>query len=318
MISPLHIIALMDGRPGHEKQTQGIVQALEKMTRINVEYQLLPSLSLAATLRNWCALVAATLGKGPHPSAHSDLLIGTGSHTHVPLLLLKQKTGAWAVTCMGSTFPLNLYMDLCFVPSHDRPRLAENIFITTGPPSTAAPKGSHLPDKGLILVGGIDEKSHRWHTNATLEQIETIVQRAPSYHWTISSSPRTPQDTVSKLQDFAEAHAQAAFFNVKDTPRGWIETRYSESSMAWVTADSVSMVYEALTAGCKVGILPVAWKRADNKFQRSIDDLYAAGWAISYEKWHVGHPMPGHPVPLNEAQRCAVEILRRWWPERLP
>jgi uncharacterized protein len=319
-VNPLNIIAIMDGRLGHEKQTQGIIHALEKVTRLNAAYQRLPSLSLPATLRNWCAYLNTEIWKRSHHNLNeqADLVIGTGSHTHVPLLQLKKRTGAKAVTCMTPMFPLNLKIDLCFIPSHDRPRLAENIFITTGPPSTAVPKGAHNPNKGLILVGGIDNKSHRWSTANTLKQIAAIIQKAPEYHWTISSSPRTPKETLANLQELAATHPQTTFFDAKDTPRGWIEEQYNESHIAWVTGDSVSMVYEALTAGCSVGILPVKWNKQNNKFQRSINDLYSAGLAISFEKWLSGKQFFFTESPLNEADRCAFEILRRWWPERLP
>ncbi len=319
MVKPLRIIALLDGRAGHEKQTLGVIEALGKMTNTQTEYKHLTHLTPATTLRNWCRYLSIIIKKPEPPSnGPADLVIGTGSHTHLALLLLKNRTGAKAVTCMTPMFPLNRAFDLCLIPRHDRPRPAENIFVTTGPPSTARSYGTHAPDKGLILVGGIDEKSHRWQTPLVLKQIRSIIETTPGYHWTISSSPRTPEETSNQLQHLIATYPRAVFFDAMDTPRGWIETQYSESSVAWVTADSVSMVYEALTAGCAVGILPVQWKKPNNKFQRSIADLYAAGLAVSYDKWLSGTPLPCPGSPLNEADRCAHEILRRWWPLHRP
>lgn len=318
-MTPLRIIAIMDGRPGHEKQTQGVIQAMGKKTPVTVSYRSLPSLSLAATLRSWCAYLANVVWKPMDANANvgADMVIGTGSHTHVPVLLLKQQTGAKAVTCMTPMYPLKLNFDLCLVPSHDRPGLAENVFMTTGPPGIGAPKGTPALDSGLVLIGGIDEKSHTWNTEATLDQLTQILDRTADYHWTISSSPRTPADTVARLRELAAAYPGTSFYDAKDTPRGWIETQYSQNRIAWVTADSISMVYEALGAGCGVGILPVSWKHPENKFQTSIDDLYASGLAISFDRWLAGDPIPVIHKPLNEADRCAAEILRRWWPERL-
>jgi hypothetical protein len=317
-LKPLHIIAIMDGRLGHKKQTLGIIQALEKRTPVSSSVYPLPPLSTASALKNGCSwLFGLFLPPRDAMKRHADLIIGTGAHTHIPLLLLKNAAGAKAITCMSPMFPLNRLFDLCFVPSHDRPRPAKNIFITMGPPSTAVSEGAHDPGKALILVGGIDDRSHTWHTQKTIEQITTLVQRTPQYHWTISSSPRTPAETVVKLEQMTAATPRTRFFEAKDTPSGWIEEQYAANQIAWVTADSISMIYEALTAGCHVGILPVAWHSPSNKFQNSIDDLTAAGLATSFEGWLSGKKMPYCDAPLNEADRCAVEVLRRWWPERL-
>lgn len=319
----LNLIAVMDGRLGHEKQTRGVIHALEKQTPLEIHYRILPSLSMASDIRSRLAYLKSftKLGSGGTSNGSSgpspDLLIGTGYHTHFPLLLLKKKTGARIVTCMTPDFPLKGRMDLCCIPRHDRPSAAANVFITTGPPCTARAGNAHHPQKGLILVGGVDEKSHTWDTTATLGQIKTIIRNYPELHWTLSSSPRTPEETLAQLETLAKTEPMASFFRSKDTPPGWIEEQYNQNGTAWVTGDSISMVYEALSAGCQVGILPIRWKKKDNKFQRSIDELVRSKWANTYERWVSGEKIPAPASPLNEAARCANEILRRWWPERL-
>ena len=175
----------------------------------------------------------------------------------------------------------------------------------------------HDPHRGLILAGGIDPRSHRWDTTAFMAQLKQLKARTPEMSWTISSSPRTPADTVENLRRFAEDHHDVAFFRADETPSGWIESAYKVHSQVWVTADSVSMVYEALTAGCRVGILPVSWNSLQNKFQRGIDDLIAHGLVLDYDRWQRGEHWPDNKKALNEAERCASEILRRWWPNRL-
>ena len=105
--------------------------------------------------------------------------------------------------------------------------------------------------------------------------------------------------------------------NFSDTGPGWIEKEYERNQTVWVTADSMSMVFEALSAGCRVGLLPVTWKHANNKFQHSADDLKRDGAVVTFEEWKNGKASWALSKPFNEAQRCAKEILRRWWPERL-
>jgi hypothetical protein len=320
---PLKLIAVMDGRLGHEKQSRGIIEALGNQTPVEVKYCILPALSVASDIKSRLAYLKSLIRLGSSAVANKqtspkvDLLIGTGYHTHFPMLLLKNKTGARVVTCMTPDFPLKAKMDLCCIPRHDCPRMAGNVYITTGPPCIARAGKEHNSRKGLILVGGVDEKSHIWNTATTLEQIKTIIHKHPDWHWTVSSSPRTPEETITQLEALAKTEPMTSFFKSKDTPPGWIEIQYNENRTAWVTADSISMVYEALSAGCRVGILPVRWKKKANKFQRSIDDLVQAKWATTYERWRTGDIIPTPLTPLNEAARCANEILRRWWPERL-
>ena len=104
----------------------------------------------------------------------------------------------------------------------------------------------------------------------------------------------------------------------KNTPSGWVEEQYGLNRIVWVTADSVSMVYEALTAGCSVGILPVEWLHQENKFNKSLNFLSEKKMIVNFDAWQQGASMPRlKDKQLNESLRCAREILRRWWPDRL-
>ena len=318
-MTPLGIVAFLDGRPGHEKQTKGVLAALARLTPIDVTFRTVRAGSFTVGLKDWIRYFSGCIiprrKRVERPAA--DLIIGTGAYTHIPMLVLKKCVGAKAVTCMSPAFPLIRKMDLCFVPRHDRRRSEENIFFTTGPPNNPGAKSGHDPKKGLILVGGIDKKSHRWHTAAVLSQIEAILERESTLTWTISSSPRTPLDTITKPQQLAAHTADVTVFRSESTPAGWVEKQYEDNLTVWVTADSISMIFEALAAGCRVGILPVEWKRKDSKFKRCIDDLVRHGWVTPFDSWQTDKKMAAQGAPLDEATRCAREMLKRWWPDRL-
>jgi mitochondrial fission protein ELM1 len=233
------------------------------------------------------------------------------------MLRLKGRSQAKVVTCMTPEPLLSSKIDLCLVPHHDQPAQRTNIFVTIGPPGLPPRKRQDDARQVLILVGGRDEKSHTWQTDVLVRQIETLIRRATGCLWTITSSPRTPDECERRLQVVADEHPQVTFFRAKDTAPGWVEEAYARHASAWVTADSISMIYEALTAGCRVGILPVKWKSAHNKFQRSIDFLARQQLVLTYERWlNDAADVPQHAV-IDEAARCAKEILKRWWPERL-
>ena len=313
----MQVIAFLDGRPGHEKQTMGILGELRAMVDLEVIEIRLKRQTLLAMVLDLAGLLALrkkTSGLGDYHDA--DLLIGTGSQAHVPMLRMKRALGIPAVTCMVPASYLRPMFDLCFAPLHDGIAAGGNIVTTIGPPNCASPQGEKDDSTGLILLGGVDPKSHDWRSLELVEQIRTIIRRGEGVRWTISSSPRTPEDMVEMMTELADEAANVDFFRFEETEPGWIEKQYARSRYVWVTADSMSMVYEALSAGCRVGLLPVAWKRAENKFKRSADYLAQHGLVVPYSSWLAGREgqWQGHE-PLNEARRCAAEIVRRWPPK---
>ena len=323
----LSIVVFLDGRPGHEKQTMGILQALSAIIPLEVIDKKVVGISASSTIKNWInylltAFLPFTVQKNKYPV---DIIMGTGTHTHIPMLLFKRASKSTGmeppkiVTCMTPDALLLNKIDLCCVPQHDMPVHRENIFVTLGPPNNVTFSTSHEPDRGLILLGGVDSKSHDWDSQSIVKKISEIIQKDPTMSWTISSSPRTPDDTCQLLDNLAEEMEKVSFFRSTETPTGWVEDQYALNSMVWVTGDSMSMIYESLTAGCSVGILPVKWKQPQNKFQQSIDRLVENKMVVEYGKWQSGTKLPPHTQePLNESRRCTEEILRRWWPDRLP
>jgi len=319
MVSALNVLAYSDGRPGHEKQTLAVATALAGLTPLSITTCVLPrTVGWRRLFQGLSAIWAPNFPSVGISRPDLDLIIGAGTTTHLPMIASKWRTRAKLVTCMSPDPLLRFWFDLCLVPRHDKPPARRNIFTTFGPPCMKIDGGQHDPRKGLILAGGIDPKSHQWDTATFMAQIERLSARMPEISWAISSSPRTPQETIAQLRRLAADNHKVTFFSAADTPRGWIETAYKAHDQVWVTADSVSMVYEALTAGCRVGILPVAWKHPNNKFQQGIDDLITHDLVLDFDQWLRGRQWPDMISPLNEAERCALEILKRWWPERLP
>jgi mitochondrial fission protein ELM1 len=316
-LRPLKIVSFLDGRLGHEKQTKGVLQALSRLTPTRIEQKRVEPPTFRTGLKNWFLYLASLVAPSKETDRPVDLIIGTGAGTHIPMLLFKKECKARVVTCMSPDFPLKRAIDLCLVPRHDRQKEGDNILFTVGPPNNVVFEKEHDRGKGLILVGGVDPKSHYWRSSAVIEKIRSILEKNRSVIWTISSSPRTPEKTLLQIEKLATENPRVTFFRSEDTAGGWIEEQYARNDRVWVTADSMSMIFEALTAGCRVGILPVKWKRPNNKFQKSLNYLFANNGVTPYQSWLEGQGMKTQAAPLDEASRCAKEILRRWWPGRL-
>ncbi|GAB6191789.1 mitochondrial fission ELM1 family protein [Desulfocastanea catecholica] len=313
----LRIIALLDGRPGHEKQTMGIIQAVQKKVPVQLTRIHVSGFSVFDKLIQTCRLYLPGTGLSHPQIRQADLLIGTGSRTHLPMLLYKKKYAIPAITCMTPASHLRNRFDLCFVPEHDGRTGGKNIMLTIGAPNQSRNKRVHRKECGLILLGGIDTKSHRWDSSQVVRMVERIIATDRQKAWTVSSSPRTPQDTVAMLKQLSKQYDNTHFFDYKDTPPGWIEEQYDKNKVVWVTADSISMIYEAITAGCSVGIFPMQWLSKNSKFKRNEDVLLAKSLVTPFGSWEKGHMSLDETRELNEAERCAERILQQWWPEKV-
>lgn len=314
-MKPLRVVALLDGRPGHEKQTLGIIKALEKKTAVHLLEIQQSKLTFFQSLRRTCRLLFTKSGEENPQVANGDLLIGTGTGTHLSLLLYKRKYNIPAVTCMSPASYLRSYFDICFIPKHDDIEQSDNVFFTVGAPNCSVDKKMHKKNVGLILLGGIDKKSHHWNSKNIAKMVKEILSREGNIQWSISSSPRTPKETVLEMEKLAKQYGNGSFFHYRDTQRGWIEEQYDQSSLVWVTSDSISMMFEALSAGCNVGLLPVGWKNQQNKFRKNEEVLLRKNLVISYDYWDKNGFSSSDSRGLNEAQRCANKILETWWPK---
>ncbi len=308
----LRIAAFTDGRPGHVKQTQGVLDALGHLSPVEVDFFEVTNNSLFKDLWLLLALLLPRLRYCPIDLERTDLIIGTGRRTHIYMLLCKKKYRVPVVACMSPSFILRKFFDLCFTPQHDNIKLRGNIFPTVGPPNCSVAGTEHNPKAGLILVGGTDSNSHVWSNNDICDFIEELATKEEKINWTISSSPRTPESCTQLISRIAGKYSNCDFYKFEDTERGWIEKEYATNKYVWVTAESMSMVYEALSAGCNVGLLPVVWKKKNSKFTRSERLLIENDVVMSYSKWRQGQAVWKSVAPLNESQRCAEEIVKRW------
>ena len=84
-----------------------------------------------------------------------------------------------------------------------------------------------------------------------------------------------------------------------------------QSGRVWVTCESMSMIYEALTAGAAVGLLELCEKRRSRVVQ-SAASLIEKGLVAAWSAWRDGAGLTPPSSPLCEADRCADEVIRRF------
>jgi len=304
MTRPLVVLVLSDGKRGHESQSYGLVEALRRLTPVEDH---------KVTLRGRYHL-RELLKPRLHDLPRPDLVVAAGHRTHGMLIAMARATDAPCVLLMKPTLPTWLF-DLCFVPYHDlRGRGTPEYVVPTRGALNRVPPPDEAPRRGgLILLGG-PSSSHRWDSRAVRRMVTTIVGAGGDRPWRATDSRRTP---VGELSALAGACQALAVYPHAHTGRDWLPQRLSEAAEVWVTEDSVSMIYEALSSGARVGLLPVPRRKPRGRVVSGIDRLAEEGYLTRFDDWRPGTELKPPPEVLQEATRCARIVLQRFFPSRL-
>ena len=293
-----------DGKAGHERQTVGLLGALARLRPLSIF-----DIHTSTTPRAWWAWCRHRPPAAPGLPA-PQLVLGAGSACAWPVLAAARASGAFSVYLMKPPMPWPRF-DLCFIPRHDSPAASAHIEPTEGVLNDL--EASLQPRNGptAILVGG-PSRHHDWRDDELLQQIASVVFGQRERHVVIADSRRTPAATSARLRDFCGEGVR--FVSHQTSGPTWLRETLQQAAAVWVTADSVSMLFEALTAGCAVGVLAVPARRAD-RITAIADGLVAEGRVSSLKQW-LARGRLSTPPPLAEAARCAALLNARLPPVR--
>lgn len=298
---PVVVWSFSDGKPGHESQTRGLLAALGERVPL-AEYPVNVEDCRAGLMA--CLTGRASFGQQlPDP----DLLVGAGHATHLPMLNARRLRGGRVVVLMKPTLPV-AWFDLCVIPAHDRPRRVVNVLVTHGVLNRVRPGAAREADTGLILVGGPSDHVH-WSSAGVATAIGELLARTPAVHWTLTTSRRTPADFTAAL---GTGRPGLDVVPGAQTGPDWLPQQLARAAQVWVTQDSVSMIYEALTSGAAVGLLDVPWRNARDRLARGVAQLVHEGLVTTFVAWRGGAVLRPPARPFDEAARCAAWIAEQW------
>lgn len=294
-----------DGKPGHDNQSRGLVEALQRLMPLEVHELRAPR--CGAVVPDLLRRRFAVGARLPDPW----LLVGAGRATQLALLAARRARRGRAVVLMTPQYPPS-WFDLCIIPAHDRPAPAANVLVTRGSLNRMQRVARTGPGYGLLLIGG-PSRHFRWDSGAVLQQLGHVIQAAPSRRWVLVTSRRTPAGFARRAERcLANSAPGLCIAGAQDSaPRGLGGGEFTGAGCAWVTEDSVSMVYEALTAGVATGLLRLE-SRGDNRIARGNRGLLASGALTGFEDWRNGTPLRAPAESLHEADRVASWIRERW------
>lgn len=280
---PGSIWCVTDGLAGHRSQLLGLADALHRHCGASVVW-----------------LTPGT----PVPETPPWLILAAGRRTHWRALKLRHRYDGRLAVLMRPGLPRCLF-DLCILPEHDGIPEGPRTWLTRGPLNPVIAQPELDSDNGLILLGG-PSRHHSWSPGDLEEQLRRLRKALPGVCWTVGTSRRTPDATLTMLatledNTFRIMPAQAA-------PPGWLLSRFQQCGIIWVTEDSAAMVYEALSSGARVGVLKVP-RRRSSRVSRGLDALVEAGSLSTLPQLVAQGDMPRAAPPLQEADRIAARLI---------
>ena len=294
----MKVVILSDKKPGHYKQSLGIVDKMPECQTVWVEIQFRHkwrdnllrvfmcvfggaprSTSLSQTLLRWSLVPESYDALIQLKTA--DIILSTGSSVAAVNLLLGRILGAKTVTCRRPSPVGTRYFDLAILPmiSWHQASRTDNICRTIGVPNPISPdlldakrerlkEELHVSDCPRIgvLLGGTDR-----HETITIEDAkwlseicEAIAERMNA-QILVTTSRRTPSEVTEHLISTVKDTNWCPFFITPDTSSE-LEDPYQAilalSDLLIVTADSFSMVCEAASSGRSVIVLTLSEESA--------------------------------------------------------
>ena len=296
----MHIVYVSDGKAGHRSQALGLFKAMQRQSVESMSFEeiSIEDLALFPLLLGLFRKSTAQLKTSP------DLIIGVGSHTQLRVLLLgKIYRQAKTVILMKPNLPFS-WFDYSVIPEHDGVPTSDRVIVTHGALNPIVDEHRHQSGRILIALGG-SSKRHQWNDEKVFASIQTIVEQHSKNEIIITTSRRTPEPFVERLKRYPFL-PHVHFFPVEQTPQGWIFEEMQQAEAVWVTEDSVSMIYEALTAGCRVGVIAMDRVKQD-RITTSVDGLLEKG-IISESLLLAQLPEPN---AFKEAERVATYLLAK-------
>jgi mitochondrial fission protein ELM1 len=249
----MNILWISDGKRGHEKQVEILLNEISKTENINIKKEifLLSKLSqLIELLIYSTSLLFGNLFLNKKKfltfkKNKIDVVIGAGSSIYIRMLLIKSylsknETSIKAISILTPNLYKN-HFDIICAPMHDIKKVSKTNKVIYFEGSMARVSTSEVDDSiGFIGIGGIN-KHYVFDQDAIMLQIEFLLGLYPQKKWFVFTTRRTPNEMSKKVKSLA----------LKNNNLIISDDNYDEiiekASVKVVTQDSVNMVYESLS-----------------------------------------------------------------------
>jgi mitochondrial fission protein ELM1 len=274
----MNILWIKDGKKGHEKQVQALLEELSKTTDIKIyeeDYHISSlkrffdifhhSTSYMFKKYDSCKIIKSYNQNDIH------LVVGAGSNIHTRLLLLKKvlkdifNKNIIAISVLTPSLFKNEFDYIC-APKHDEMKLTnfKNTIFFEG---SLAKVSTQEPDVGIGLIGlGGANKHFVFNEDDLIKQIEYILSLYPNKDWYLFSSRRTTELMIGKINILSNSYS-----NLITTHQSFDEI-IRRASIKFITQDSMNMVYESLSTKGQTFVFNMKYKN-ENKITKQIKKL---------------------------------------------
>lgn len=276
------LLIVSDGRRGHENQSVALAKHL------GADYRIFTLPARPAMKKAWDQLQSrfVPLSIPDEVQAHFhtgdfDAVVGAGSATYGMVLSVAERYGIKSVAMMlpkGSPYEK---FDIIFAQSHDMPPQRDNLIEIPANFSYVEPQGIYeacSPRSIGIVIGG-DNSVFSVSKERLQKQLEQIIDHYSSYEIAVTTSPRTSvqiEEVVASYGfDYEVLYSQKQINPIPDF--------LAQCERVFITADSTSMISEAVSFGnASIEILPLRSSKA-NKFDRFISQLEEGGYVHLFD-----------------------------------
>ncbi|RZO19737.1 MAG: hypothetical protein EVA96_03535, partial [SAR86 cluster bacterium] len=260
----MNILWLKDGKLGHEKQVQALLDEICKIEESNIHERKIENISFLSSLnpfkskiRKDCSILAS----------HSiDMIVGAGHNTYSQILSYKKNLSPIpkAIAILAPSFRKKDFDFIC-APQHDYEKLEKlkNVIFFEGSLSKVS---THPIDESIGLIGLGGKNNHYvFNEDSLLNQIQYIVSLFPNKKWFIFNSRRTPESINFKITKLTKKNSNINFLNFSTITTPSYNEILKLASIKIVSPDSMNMVYESLSTLGKSYLFDMKSKSLNNK-----------------------------------------------------
>lgn len=270
------MLILSDGKPGHVNQSIAFARHLGRpyeAVRVRFRNRLFKLLSY---LLDRIGVYLPSLLRWDPPRGDFRAVVSAGSETYYANKVLARRLGIPSVAIMLPR-GYRLDFDRIIAQEHDRPPRKENILVLPVNLCRVEPKGVFLPRAGeryVALVVGGPNPAFGFDRDRFRRVLDAVFSCFPGFRIVVATSRRTPAD----IEEEIDRHPFEAKFLYSRDPVNPIPDFLASCEYVFITADSTSMISEAVTFGrARIEIIPLPARSRPGKYGRMIGSLVERG-----------------------------------------
>ncbi len=276
------MLILSDGRAGHENQSVALAKHLGMAYDIcRVKPRFGWSKAAALLLDRVGVKLAGLFHIENPPQSVYSYVVGAGSTTYYPVKVLAKKLNAKSVAMMlpkGFRYDF----DLILAQGHDDPPKQPNIKTLPVNFSYVQPQGifqkAQKPVVGIVIGGENDTYTmSKGRIEAYLDEI--AVRYKESHTIAVTTSPRTPKEIEALVVSYGFDYT-LIYSERQENP---IPDFLAVAEVVFVTADSTSMISEAVSFGKSAIIVLPLEAQKESKHQNFIEMLERGEYLHIYD-----------------------------------